>query len=72
MLIKGVDVNSVDDHGNTLLIIACQCNKPQIVRYLINKGANLLLRNFKGLNALDCSRLYKFHEITDILTSYIF
>lgn len=72
MLIKGVDVNSIDSHGNTLLIIACQCNKPDIVRYLINKGADLLIRNFNGLNALDCSKLYKFHEITDILSSYMF
>ncbi len=39
------DINMQDENGNTALMIAAKNNHPEIVGYLLGKGANLFIRN---------------------------
>jgi ankyrin repeat protein len=41
----GADINMQDKNGNTALILAAKNNYPEIVGYLMGKGANLFIRN---------------------------
>ena len=38
---NGLDINAVDDYGQTPLIYAAFYNKPKIIKYLIDKGAKI-------------------------------
>lgn len=41
---KGMDVNEVAVNKETALIRACHFNKLEIIRYLLNRGANVEMR----------------------------
>lgn len=49
---RGMDVNTVDRQGNTLLIQAVKSNNAQVVDYLIKRKARLNARNKNGETAL--------------------
>jgi hypothetical protein len=44
---KKINLEEVDDEGNTLLNLATQCNSFNIANYLINSGANVNTQNVK-------------------------
>ena len=48
----GADVNAVDDYGNTALISACMWGYTNIVELLLEYGADINIKNNKGLTAL--------------------
>ena len=48
----GFDVNTEDDKGNTLLLVACQNNHLQILDLLLNRGAQINHMNTNGNTAL--------------------
>jgi len=50
---KGLSVHTRDDRGNTLLMLACQNGKDEMIHYLIEKGANPTHQNRFGENVLD-------------------
>lgn len=55
---KAIDVNMYDEQGWTPLHYACQRNYSEIVRVLLEGGADPLLRDrVRGLNALEIARL---------------
>ena len=51
----GADLNSVDRYGNTPLIISCYYGAPRynIAMYLIEKGADVKIKNTQGYTAYD-------------------
>ena len=52
LLKRGMDVNSVDRDGNTLLIQGIRRNMPEFIDYLVKHRARLNLRNKNGESAL--------------------
>lgn len=52
LLQRGVDVNTVDRQGNTLLTQAVRRDVPELVEYLIQHRARLNVRNKNGETAL--------------------
>jgi len=49
---KGIDVNGVDEHGFTPLMLAASEDHPEVVRLLIDRGAKVNFINQKGWTAL--------------------
>jgi ankyrin repeat protein len=58
---KGVAVNQANDDGNTLLSIAMAYNTPEMVAFLIDKGANLSVVDKKG-NSLIGKLFYAYSD----------
>jgi hypothetical protein len=48
MNINDYDVEKVDEYGNTLLMLACQYKHQDLVRILLNKGADANAKNHSG------------------------
>jgi Ankyrin repeats (many copies) len=48
LLNRGVPVDVRDEHGNTLLIIACQNGNKRVTKALLRRGANINARNLRG------------------------
>jgi ankyrin repeat protein len=49
----GIDVNAVDPNGNSALVIAANKNNADVVRFLMENGANPDVKGSKGLIPLD-------------------
>jgi len=64
MIDKGADVNAVDDHGWTPLHLVV-CKDPKMVSYLLERGANIRIRNNTGLTPFECAKKYSIS--TDII-----
>jgi len=62
---KGVDINAVDESGNTPLMLAAQAGSVEIVHLLIEKGADVNKYNDNKLNALILLILYQ--ELREVL-----
>lgn len=54
---QGADVNSVDEHGNSVLMAACYCGVKNLgtIQLLLNKKANIHHQNYQGDTALTVS-----------------
>ena len=52
LLLQGVDVNSRDDNGNTILCIACQNGNKRIAKLALRYGADINVSNFNGNTSL--------------------
>jgi len=59
LLDAGADVNSTDDQGNTPLHASIESYRPEIVRSIIDAGADPCVKNIHGETAL---ALAQFHE----------
>eukprot|EP00607_Mallomonas_marina_P006606 CAMPEP_0182434360 /NCGR_PEP_ID=MMETSP1167-20130531/69360_1 /TAXON_ID=2988 /ORGANISM="Mallomonas Sp, Strain CCMP3275" /LENGTH=520 /DNA_ID=CAMNT_0024624159 /DNA_START=404 /DNA_END=1966 /DNA_ORIENTATION=- len=64
-----INVNMVDSHGNTLLIIACQNGHMNVCQLLIDHGADLKLANAKGNTVLHYCFAFNFKLLGDYLIS---
>lgn len=54
LLSKDFNINSQDANGNTLLHVATKVNSnPRVIQYLLDEGANPLIRNNQGATPLD-------------------
>ncbi len=67
LLQKGADINAKDKFGDTLLHIAVMNGKGQLVKFLLDKGADASLANTEGRTPLDTARDLKFFEIESLL-----
>jgi ankyrin repeat protein len=64
----GADPNTQDKHGKTPLYYAVYFNRETIVKYLIEKGANVNLRSFDGASLLHVAIIEKAdHAIIKLL-----
>ena len=50
--LEGVDVNRRDHAGRTPLQLATMCSTPEIVQFLIERGARIVSRIYNGMTAL--------------------
>lgn len=68
---KGADINTRTADGTTPLMKAVWKENPTMVRFLVQKNANILLRNTAGKNAFDLNNQTRVgsnkEQITDIL-----
>lgn len=49
---EGININTIDDAGDTALMKAATKNQTDVVSVLINNGANVNIQNHKGETAL--------------------
>jgi len=64
---RGLDVDTVDPHGNSLLILAAREGKAATVKALIERGARLDYRNRAGDSALMLAVLRDEREVAGLL-----
>jgi hypothetical protein len=64
-----INVNCIDDHGNTLLILAAQQGNKRMVKFLLRRGANMNLQNFAGNSPLHYAYAYNHEELGQYLES---
>jgi ankyrin repeat protein len=65
----GAEVNTADDSGNTILIQAVVNDKPDLVRLMIELGADASMKAHDGLSALDWAQELGFLDIVELLES---
>lgn len=65
----GAEVNTVDESGNTVLIQAVVNDKPDLVRLMIELGADASMKAHEGLSALDWAQELGFVDIVELLES---
>ncbi|MGI9500629.1 MAG: ankyrin repeat domain-containing protein [Geminicoccaceae bacterium] len=53
LLSRGAEIDRLDDRGRSALMIAAERSHPEIVRYLIEAGADPKLEDKEGMRALD-------------------
>lgn len=49
---SGVPADVRDDHGNTILLVACQNGHKRAVKAALRRGADMNARNYRGNTAL--------------------
>ena len=69
LIANGVDVNETTSGGQTALILAVIFGHTQLVKLLINSGADPQLRDNLGLNALEWAKRRGSSEALEILTN---
>jgi ankyrin repeat protein len=68
LLLRGVNVNTRDENGNTILAVACQNGNKRLVKVALRYGAQINACNFKGNTALHFCYRYGY---SDSLGSYL-
>lgn len=63
-------VDDYDDNGNTALIVAAKYNRPELVKLLLEYGANVSLLNQEGQTAMDYAIRNDNDEIIEMLEKY--
>ena len=63
----GIDPDSIDKHGNTILIIACQNNHIDLVKLCLQYSANINWRNNSGKSALDFALMFRYQKLVNYL-----
>ena len=64
---NGIDINSQDELGRTVLIAASANGHTNMVKHLIKKGANTNIGNNRGLTPLMVASLYNHEDIVKLL-----
>jgi len=67
LLRRGMDVNTTDSQGNTLMMIATREKNLELVRFLLDNGANARKRNRYGDSSLTIASLQGTEEIVKLL-----
>jgi len=67
LLETGLQINSRDEYGNTMLICAAQQGNKRIVKSLLRRGCDMNLQNLSGNTALHYCFQYSFEKLVDYL-----
>lgn len=70
-LASGTDVNAIDNRGGTALMYAVMNGRLEMVRVLLENGANPNLKTKKGFNATDFAAQNKSKDIAQCLKEHI-
>lgn len=65
----GADIDTIDESGYTVLINAVVSDKPDLVRLMIELGADMDIKAKDGLSALDWAQELGFVDIAELLES---
>ena len=68
--IKQININHIDQNGNTLLIYAVKSKAEEIIKFLLDSGANTNIENVYHNTALHYAFSYKNCKVADLLTNY--
>lgn len=71
LIFHSVDINSRDEDGNTPLYWATTMGNEDMVRLLLEHGADPLLSNSNGVNAIDQAKGWNRVKILFLLRDYI-
>ena len=69
LLANGAIVDSMSPGNTTPLMMAVQSGNEQLIKLLLDKGADLQLRNTNGLSAIDIAMIYEKPWIAEGLSS---
>jgi ankyrin repeat protein len=69
LVINGANVNSTSLNGSTPLMMAVQSGNEQLVKFLLDSGADLQIRNTQGFSAIDIAEIYEKPWIAEGLKS---
>jgi ankyrin repeat protein len=69
LLLKGVDPDSKDNNGNTILLVAAQNGNKRIAKLALRYGAQINMFNTMGNTALHFCYEYNYIELADYLIS---
>ena len=69
LFLKGVDPDSRDNYGNTILIVACQNGNKRIAKLSLRYGSKINLFNIMGNTALHFCYEYKYFDLAEYLIS---
>jgi ankyrin repeat protein len=67
LLDYGADVNGTDADGTTALMCAAYYGKEEVVRVLLERGADAGMRNQQGWTALDMAEPGEWEEVAAML-----
>lgn len=67
LFLMGINPDSKDIHGNTLLIIAVQNNNKRILKLCLRYGAQINMQNLMGNTALHFAKEYGYNNIYEYL-----
>ncbi|XP_066519938.1 ankyrin repeat domain-containing protein 22 [Hoplias malabaricus] len=67
LLSSKVEVNATDYKGNTALHYACQCKSHRIIPLLLEKNADISVRNNSGETPLDIAERLNFRKVCAML-----
>ena len=62
-----LDIDTRDQHGNTLFILACQQGSKKLVKFLLRRGCNMNAQNHAGNTALHYLNEYNHTNLADWL-----
>ena len=66
---KGAKVNALSESDTTPLMMAVRSGNIRLVRLLLDRGADLQIRNHQGFSAIDVADLFNQEEISQGLRS---
>jgi ankyrin repeat protein len=69
LIANGANVNALSLGGTTPLMMAVQSGNELLVKLLLDKGADLQLRNTEGISAIDIAEIYNKPAINEGLRS---
>ena len=69
LIANGANVNALSLGGTTPLMMAVQSGNELLVKLLLDKGADLQLRNAEGISAIDIAEIYNKPAINEGLRS---
>ncbi len=69
LLNKGVSIDDVDLHGQSALFIGCKTASFEIIKMLVEAGANIYLKSNTGETPLDIARYFGKHDVVTYLES---
>jgi hypothetical protein len=68
---EDISIDTGDQFGNTLLILAAQQGSKRMCKYLLRRGANMNAQSLSGQTALHYCYAYSHHELGDYLKSRV-
>ena len=67
---KGANINCTDKYGSSLLHIATTSYYPEIVKYLLEEGIDITIKDNRGYTSLKTAELLKFTDIIKIFEEF--
>lgn len=68
---EDISIDTTDQYGNTLLILAAQQGSKRMCKYLLRRGANINAQSLTGQTPLHYCYAYSHHELGDYLKTRV-
>lgn len=70
-LAEDIPINTADEFGNSLFILAAQTGSKRMCKFLLRRGANINQQNLTGNTGMHYCYAYAFHKLGDYLRSKV-